>query len=246
MKISELSQASGIPLATIKFYLREGLLMPGQATGPNQAAYGDEHLRRLALIRALQDAGGLSIGAIRKVTALVDQPNAPVWEVLGVAVDALSDRPAPSEPPDEARLAAEADVDRLLAQFGWQARPDAAARHALVDALLAMRRMLNPAMPVETLVPYAQAVERLAEGEVAYTAEALRGDATQAIEAVVLGTMLYEPALIALRRLAHEHLGYQARHAATPLSTPETCCDRPGMGQSTVVHPKATDRKKRP
>ncbi|MBO9541746.1 MerR family transcriptional regulator [bacterium] len=242
MKISELSQRSGVPLATLKFYLREGVLMPGIPTGPNQATYTDEHLRRLALIHALKEAGHLSIGGIRKVTALVDQPDAPVWDVLGVAVDALSEREAAIEPADAARLSAEADVDRLLAGFGWQTRPEAAAKQDLVDALLAMRRLLSPNLPVETLLPYAQAVEALASQEVAYTAEAVRSDATRAIEEVVLGTMLFEPAIIALRRLAHEHLANPTRQAEGA-PKPETCCDRPGMGQLTPEPPSKTDRK---
>ena len=38
MKISQLSQASGVPVATIKFYLREELLPPGESTGPKSGA----------------------------------------------------------------------------------------------------------------------------------------------------------------------------------------------------------------
>jgi DNA-binding transcriptional MerR regulator len=53
MRMAELSRASGIPVATIKFYLREQLLPAGERTGPNQSRYGEEHLRRLRLIRGL-------------------------------------------------------------------------------------------------------------------------------------------------------------------------------------------------
>ncbi|MNX86350.1 hypothetical protein D3C86_1182300 [compost metagenome] len=157
-------------------------------------------------------------------------------------MDALSERDDPREPADAERRSAEADVESLLARFGWQTRPEAAAKHDLVDALLAMRRLLSPELPVETLVPYAQAIETLASQEVAYTAEAVRSDATRAIEEVVLGTMLFEPALIALRRLAHEHLANPAR-LAEGAPRPETCCDRPGMGQLMTEPPSKTDRK---
>ena len=37
MRISELSTASGVPVPTLKFYLREGLLPPGDAIAVNQA-----------------------------------------------------------------------------------------------------------------------------------------------------------------------------------------------------------------
>ena len=39
MRIGELSRLSGVPVATIKYYLREGLLPPGVHSHPNQANY---------------------------------------------------------------------------------------------------------------------------------------------------------------------------------------------------------------
>ena len=53
MRIAELSRDSGVPVPTIKYYVREGLLPPGELTSPNQAQYDASHLRRLRLIRAL-------------------------------------------------------------------------------------------------------------------------------------------------------------------------------------------------
>ncbi len=52
MRISELVARSGVPLATVKYYLREGLLMPGETTSATQARYDEQHVRRLALVRA--------------------------------------------------------------------------------------------------------------------------------------------------------------------------------------------------
>ena len=37
MRIAELSQTTGVPVPTIKYYLREGLLPAGELTSPNQA-----------------------------------------------------------------------------------------------------------------------------------------------------------------------------------------------------------------
>ena len=42
MRIAELSSRSGTSIPTIKYYLREGLLPAGEATGRNQADYGDD------------------------------------------------------------------------------------------------------------------------------------------------------------------------------------------------------------
>src|ERR1700716_801088 len=45
MRMAELSAESGVPVATIKYYLREGLLPPGERTSRNQARYDDVHVR---------------------------------------------------------------------------------------------------------------------------------------------------------------------------------------------------------
>lgn len=209
MKISELSRRSGVPLATVKFYLRERLLPAGAASGPNQADYGPEHLRRLALIRTLKDVGGLSIAQLRQVIAVVEQPEASVWEALGAGIDALSgpERPAPST--DEAadsRARADAEVTAFLTRRGWRARPGATAKDDLVDAVAAVRQVLDPEMPLDALEGYAQAVEGLAAAEIAHMADRMRGDATEALQAAIAGTVLFEPVIVALRRLALEHL----------------------------------------
>lgn len=78
MRIGELSRASGVPVPTIKFYLREGLLPAGELTSPNQARYGEAHLRRLHLIRALTDVGGLPLASVGKVVEAVEDHERPV------------------------------------------------------------------------------------------------------------------------------------------------------------------------
>lgn len=209
MKISELSRRSGVPLATVKFYLRERLLPAGAASGPNKADYGPEHLRRLALIRTLKDVGGLSIAQLRQVIAVVEQPEASVWHALGTGIDALSgpERPEPATDDEAAeRARAESELDALLAARGWRVRPGAAARAALVDAVVALRQVLDPAMPISALDGYARAAEGLAAAEIAHTADRMTGDATEALQAAIAGTVLFEPVIVALRRLALEHL----------------------------------------
>ncbi len=57
MRISELSRTTGVPIATIKFYLREHLLPEGTRTSATQAQYGEEHVSRLRLVRALIGPG---------------------------------------------------------------------------------------------------------------------------------------------------------------------------------------------
>ena len=45
MRISALASTTGLSVATVKFYLREGLLHPGVATSATQASYDDTHHR---------------------------------------------------------------------------------------------------------------------------------------------------------------------------------------------------------
>src|SRR3954469_3247740 len=85
VRIAELSRRSGVSVPTIKFYLREGLLPPGTPTGRNQASYDGAHERRLRLLRALVEVGGLSTAALRQVLLAVDAPVAAVPALLGGA-----------------------------------------------------------------------------------------------------------------------------------------------------------------
>ncbi len=65
MRISELSRQSGVPVATIKFYLREGLLPDGERTSAHPGPVRREHVARLRLIRALLGPGGLTVAKAR-------------------------------------------------------------------------------------------------------------------------------------------------------------------------------------
>ena len=67
MKIAELSQRTGAPVATVKYYLREGLLPAGAPTAVNQADYDDAHVRRVKLVRALVEVGRMTIAEVRQV-----------------------------------------------------------------------------------------------------------------------------------------------------------------------------------
>lgn len=58
---------TGVPIPTIKYYQRQGLLPYGERTGHNQASYADEHVRGLRLVRALVDVAHLPIAAARQV-----------------------------------------------------------------------------------------------------------------------------------------------------------------------------------
>lgn len=200
MRISELSTRSGVSVASIKFYLREGLLPPGTATASNQADYGEAHLHRLRLMRALRDIGGLDLARIKRVTTAIDAAGLPPHEIFGVVQRALDDDRRPAIE-DDARAAA-ADVDRLLDGLGWEVSADAPARRSLAAALTALRRLGRP-VDASVFRRYAEAIAPLAAWEVSVTSP--DGDPSEAVERMAVGTVVFERAIVALRRLAHEH-----------------------------------------
>ncbi|MGM0576570.1 MAG: MerR family transcriptional regulator [Myxococcota bacterium] len=66
-RMKDLCRVTGLDRQAIHYYIREGLLPPGEKTGRNMAWYDDEHLRRLRLIRKLQHERFLPLRAIKAV-----------------------------------------------------------------------------------------------------------------------------------------------------------------------------------
>ena len=63
-KISELARRSGVNVSTIKHYLREGLITPVRRTGKTMAWYDENAVRRIRLIRSLQQERFLPLAVI--------------------------------------------------------------------------------------------------------------------------------------------------------------------------------------
>jgi DNA-binding transcriptional MerR regulator len=196
MRISELARRSGLPVATVKYYLREGLLPAGEPTAATQAQYGETHVERLLLIRALLGPGGLSIPAARAVLDVVDDPTTSIHEALGAAHYALPSSGA--DPSPEALDGARGHLRR----WGWKT-DDASPSLAVLAAALHALRTAHFATPDDLLDRYADAASTLAEQDVASVPT---GSAAEAVRFVVIGTVLLEPVLLALRRLAQENV----------------------------------------
>jgi DNA-binding transcriptional MerR regulator len=200
MKVSELSDRSGLPVQTIKYYIREGLLPKGAATAATRAEYGDEHLERLRLIRALREVGDLPIASVKRIVHAVDDEEVGLHDLLGTAAYALSPAAEP-RPDDPDWRAAREDVDAIVAELGWRVTPDAPTRDLLAQAFLALRGLGRPIVWTD-LRPYIEAATIIAEHEVgAVPAEAERG---RAVQTAVATNVLYEQVLLALRRMAQE------------------------------------------
>jgi DNA-binding transcriptional MerR regulator len=198
VRIAELSRLSGVPVGTIKYYVREGLISPGELTSPNQAQYDDGHLRRLKLVRALVDVGELSIAETRDVLASIDSPGKTLHETLGKAHRAVTPS-LPREVDEESWAAASRQVEELVRRRGWQVEADTPA-WKLLTQVLATIHALGQEDLAALVDDYADAAERLAEAEVGCILK--RPDVESMIEGMVIGVVLGDTLLAALRRLA--------------------------------------------
>lgn len=193
MRISELSARSGVSVATIKYYLRERVLPEGERTSPTQATYGEPHLRRLGVIRALVDAG-VGIAGVRNVIAVLENPPEAPGALLGAASSAVN----PAD--DDARLDL-GPARALVARFGGEPDECAPGQIAAVARALTSLDRAGFAVPEPVLAAYVEHLAAIGEAEL----EATPADsAEEAVRYVVLGTVLVEPLILALRRVAEQ------------------------------------------
>lgn len=192
MKISELATQSGVSAPTIKYYIREGLLPEGVRSAPTQADYGEKHVQRLRVIRALIESG-VSIAESRRMIETLDDPPAQPYLLLGAAHAAVT-------PPIDESLDL-ADAEQLVAGLGWE--PEKCDEAVLYGVARALRGMENAgfSVPDEVMPVYLESIRRIADAEIA-------GVPTDSVESavryVVLGSVLAEPLLLALRRVAQQ------------------------------------------
>lgn len=212
MKMRELSNTTSVPVPTIKYYIREGLLPPGRALGANQSEYDESHVHRLSLIRALREVGGLGVATIGKVLHVAKGEGTGIVAGMGLAIDALAEDDLSHIPPER-----EAEVAELAARFhgvlqreGWTVRPNAAALRMLARASLAAQSLLDEPIQteadVEEILDYARPAMDIARSEFSSDQPTIFASGESAIAGAVAGTLLFEPMILALRRLAHEHL----------------------------------------
>ncbi|GAA4690342.1 MerR family transcriptional regulator [Phytohabitans rumicis] len=199
MRISVLSRQTGVPVATIKFYLREGLLPRGTPISRNQAEYGDLHLHRLRLIRAFTNVAQLDLSTVRELLAAIEDERVPLRDLYEVVNTALYPEHNAADDPDGVD-GVRTDVDEFLQQLGWQVDPKGAGRLAHVVATL---RHLGCECDMDFFGSYADAAERLAIQEL----DLLKPEGTVADRAAaVVRTVLLDVALATMRRMAQEHL----------------------------------------
>lgn len=193
--MADLSSVSGVPIATIKFYLREGILPLGDLTRPNQAVYGAAHVERLRLTRALTTTGGLSVAAVKRVLTAIDSDD-PLAEVFEVAQQTVSVEHDGAEIRDEAWER----VDALTR--GWRVSPGNPGR---VEAARILETLASLRIPLSDAWTSDYADAALAAAKADLDEIELRTDRDSRAETVVVGTVLGDALFAALRRAAQEH-----------------------------------------
>jgi len=235
VRISELARQSGLPVATIKFYLREGLLPPGAPISRTQAEYSDAHLERLRLIRALRDIADLPVATVGTVLAAVDDEQVPLLDLLGVTQTAVAGFKASAEPsPAGLELA-----ERLLAELGWTLTEDSPLVESLARVLDVLQGEGEP-VDAESLRPWAEAARAVAEVEMDHIpVEAPRAEAAHT---VAVGTVIYGELLAQLRLAAQEAVSLERfGPPAQPVAAPAPGSPAPGKPAATK-HPRSGRR----
>lgn len=195
MRISELSERSNVPVPTIKFYTRSGILPPGTRIGHNRTEYGEEHLTRLRLVRALLTQGGLHLTVVRGVLAAIDNPDVPTPYAIGAAHSAL---PGPERAPTSASAAR---IRELATSRGWAIRDDDPAVAIAAAALDAYAEIGRDDL-ADALAAYAEAAERIAVADLERTLAS--GSRERMVESAVVGTIIGDRLIAGLRRIAQQ------------------------------------------
>ncbi|MFI6566628.1 MerR family transcriptional regulator [Streptomyces sp. NPDC050534] len=204
MRLRELSERSGVSTATIKYYLREGLLTPGRQINTTTAEYDEEHLRRLRLVRAMIQVGGVPVAKVREVLGHVDDDSLGRTIRMGAALWALPQVPEPDAEDEYVRAAGE-EAEQLLQALGWTNAHSlitiSPAYRRLVVSIAAFRR-LGYDWETELLMSYARLMHQAAVLDLDFVET--HGSEAEKVETAVLGVILAQPILQALHRLAQE------------------------------------------
>ena len=198
-------------VATIKFYLREGLAARRGTLRRDPGEYDEAHVRRLRLVRALTevaDCGSTTCGRCSPPSTTTRRPGT---------------RPSAAHTPGSrgtgpVRHSPERSLARVEALLDRQA---CGAREPDTRRLPSWPGRSTPwtasttrsATTCSTCTP--QRCRPIAEHEVA----AVRADDPWRRRAVVVGTLLLEPVLLAIRRIAQENVSRQLGQTRPSIGT---------------------------
>ena len=201
MRISELAEATGVPVATIKYYQREGLLPPAAKPAARLADYDERHVRRLHLVRLLREVGDIPIDGLKRLVGATVRPTVSVHDLFADAADALAGDAAPAGP---MRPATRALTDQLIAAAGWtNVRPDSPDRESLAATLELIASYDTHPREAAEIEPYLRFADEIARYELGHLDDSK--DRVGLLEEMVIGRVVFGQVLANLRRLAEEH-----------------------------------------
>ena len=220
-RISDLARETGVPVGTIKFYIREGLLPePTVKTGRNMAYYDHSFVDRIRCIRELQQKRFLPLGVIRAILdgdteVISPREVATLLGLEGKFYEAI--HYGPSAPPVaradvEARYGlGESDL-RVCIDLGLVAVVDRGNGELfegddvlLLECLGAMRAagFDNTLIPLKSaLSMYVRTLDELADQELRAFSRGVAGKVpdAQLAELALAGVKMVEPLLALIRR----------------------------------------------
>jgi DNA-binding transcriptional MerR regulator len=200
MRISELAERTGVPVATIKYYLREGLLPPGRKVSERLSEYDESHVRRLGLLRILRVIGDVPVEKLRAIVE-ASRDAGSVHDMLAVAARVIAPTPSPGGPD---RAGFRQAADQLIEQAGWtDVDPAASDRENLAVVLEAIVAHGTHEPDPALAATYLDFADRLAAWEVG-NLDAGRSR-EEILEEMIVGEVVFGQLFMVLRRLAHEH-----------------------------------------
>jgi DNA-binding transcriptional MerR regulator len=200
VRVSELVEWSGVPLPTIKYYIRKGMLAPGESIGPRRADYDESHAARLRLIHALTGPAHLSLTQVKAILHIIDAPEGDITDQLARAMTVLAGTDGGQEEIETATRSYPR-AEKVVPLLGEEYRADPPAVASLEEALTALENAGLQTDPRQLAVK-GEHMLAIARTEI----DGIPHDPAEAVQYSVLGTVLYEPVLIAIRRLAHQSI----------------------------------------
>ena len=214
LKVGQLAKAAGVSIATIKFYLREGLLpRPTLKTSRNMAWYDRSFVERIRAIKRMQERF-LPLRVIKQL--LTDRPRMTAQEAelvseLTPVFSATATAGGKALPEREVLARFRREQIELLAQMGLVTlRTRAGRRYYDADDVRLLEALARSQaagfslelFPIEDIGHYVQLLGELAEREVRLFARNVSGrlgraEARRLVEAALPAS---EPVLLLLRR----------------------------------------------
>jgi DNA-binding transcriptional MerR regulator len=201
VRISELADTTGFPVATIKYYLREGLLPVADKRAERLADYDERHVSRLHLIKLLREVGNVPIGGLKRLVRASERTDVSIHDLFSAAAEALAPTPPPA---GQLRPVTRAIADQIIAAAGWtHVRPDSPDRENLAATLELIASYDTHPRDPEEIEPYVRFADQIAKYEIGHLDDAK--DRIGLLEEMVVGQVVFGEVLATLRRLAEEH-----------------------------------------